>query len=254
MIITKRLLAIRHEQDVRKDKVFKQNREAYDKLNIINRIRLDRINNLIYTITNRIVEESGWTYTPGYFSLLSDYRHGISCDIEFNLNRVNSNENGYYVTDKSSKYEKEFFERYQGLLKRLFNLEQKRKALVLPHIDTFPEGVIDFKDLQQRKKEQQDIDKEFDFLKTANLEFYEEYGKDGIQRLVNLLNDLTTSTDLMKTFNEQFKGNITRLYLKELYRWAGSFTPRAEQTIGILERKRRENEELLTDELRELIR
>ena len=45
-----------------------------------------------------------------------------------------------------------------------------------------------------------------------------------------------------------------RLYLKELYRWAGSFTPRAEQTIGILERKRRKNEELLTDELRELIR
>ena len=88
----------------------------------------------------------------------------------------------------------------------------------------------------------------------ANLEFYEAYGKDGIQRLVNLLNDLTTSKDLMKTFNEQFKGNITRLYLKELYRWAGSFTPRAEQTIGILERKRRKNEELLTDELRELIR
>ena len=54
MIITKRLLTILHEQDVRKDKVFKQNREAYDKLNIINRIRLDRINNLIYAITNRI--------------------------------------------------------------------------------------------------------------------------------------------------------------------------------------------------------
>ena len=79
---------------------------------------------------------------------------------------------------------------------------------------------------------------------------------DGIKRLVSLLNTLTTTklVDPIQLYNMQFYGSVTNLYIDELFRWASSFTPRAQYIRDAVERRRFLSETSLTPEERMILR
>ncbi len=216
------------------------------------RLMLEHINTLISNISHTIEEQSGWTYTPEFFMSKTDYSYNYHTnEITFTVNKADINH-----PDCSSPIIEEFIKNYQGLLNRLTILEQKRSRIIKPYQKNYNSFIIDFNKALEQKKEKTNKIKDLEYLSIASQDFIDKYGIDGIKRLVKLLNELTLQDKLnpQETYNRQFRGNITNLYVDELFRWASSFTPRAQYIRDFIERKRWESEQALTDDLRRAIR
>ena len=88
------------------------------------------------------------------------------------------------------------------------------------------------------------------YMQIASEQFESKFGKEGIKRLVILLNYLTdtTYTNPEDNYKDQFVGSITSDYVDELFRWAAAFTPRAGYILDVVSKKREEMERKLNQE------
>ena len=232
-----------------------ENKHIYKRLNPISKIRFNHLNKLIFELASTIERISGWTYTPSYFTLKTNYHYDYRTnEISYDTNRVEHTKLGYVINETSTEYEKQFITKYQELLKRLHNLEQKRERLISPYKEEYKSFIIDFNQALKQKKQKSDISNESDYLSIASNEFISKFGIDGIKRLIRLLNETVDNEDLLSLYNNQFDDSITSLYVDELFRWASSFSPRAQYTRDLVEKKRYEAQEVLTDDLRKKIR
>lgn len=256
MLISKKVVELNNHHDRIVDNIRDENNAIYKLLNPINKMRLNRLNSLIYELTKGIEELTGWIYTPYSFTLKSNYKYNPNNqEIEFDLNRVERTEKGYKAVN-SKKYENEFIDNYQKLLNRLFAIEQKREELLSPYKESYNNFIINFNSAINHQKRVNGESTELDYLEIASNTFITKFGIDGVIRLVSLLNYLTDNPtkDPLEIYNNQFRGNITNLYVDELFRWSSSFTPKAQFVIDFIEKRKEELDSELTPDLREKIR
>ncbi len=255
MLISRKVVQMNNERDQKIEEVREENRIIYEKLNPIQKIRLNRINNLIYQLSSMIENLSGWTYAPYSFINKSNYQYDPKLDeITFVITKIERKNDGYQQPDNPSSYTINFLNTYREQLDKLFILEQKREKILEPYKQD--NHIINFKTELSKKHKKDGVEGEMDYLSIASYQFINRYGIDGIKRLLSLLNELasTSSTDSLEIYNNQFKGNVTNLYVDELFRWAAAFTPKAEYVRNAIEKRKEALEQELTPELRELIR
>ena len=240
MLDTSYVTRLRIKQDKELDEYRKDNRDAYKELNIFKRHRLTKINDLIYNLVKAIENESGWTYTPSKFTCYSNYSYDGK-EIVFDINSISSNPNGYHLSDNPSSKEIEFYNKYQEMLKRLFELEKRREELI-PKRDPQIIPISRIVTREGRIKENQDNNFISSFTNFQAYEFVKEFKSSGIRTLVKLLNELTESEDIMKAYNSLYTGGMNHYYAQELLRWAALYTPRGQQLLDKIARERQEKE------------
>ncbi len=236
MLNTTNITRLTIKRDKELDLYRKENREALSKLGYFKRNKLTKIRDLIYSITKTIEQESGWLYTPSKFTLYSDFSY-TGEEITFKTNSITADDNGYHLSDNPSSREIEFMNKYQELLKRLFDLEQRRKEL-LPKL---PPNVIPFNSIQtkeERIKENQDNIFMDNFTNHLAYAFVRDNKREGILELVRLLNILTDSTDYMRTYRSMYP--VSGTHEQDLLSFAGLYTPRGQQVLDELARERLE--------------
>lgn len=213
-----------------------ENRDAIQGLGYFKKNKFIKLRDLIYSITNTIEKESGWMYTPSRFTRYSDFRY-TGDEIVFKTNTITASDNGYELGTNPTTREVEFFERYKEILKRLFELEQRRKEM-LPKI---PENVIPFNSIQTRseriKENKENIFTE-NFSNHLAYAFVRDNHSKGILELVRLLNILTDSEDYMRTY--RFMYPMSGPYQQDLLSFASLYTPRGQQVLDELARERLE--------------
>ena len=186
MLDTTNITRLKLKRDKVLEEYRKDNQEAYDELNILKRKRLFKINDMIYSITNAIEQESGWLYTPSSFTCLSDFSY-TDKEIVYTINTINSNEDGYYITEDSNPRELRFFTKYKDMLDKLFELEKRRKSL-LPEKDPHIIPISRIVTREARIKDNKDNNMVNSFTNALAYEFVMEYKNEGIVKLVKLLN------------------------------------------------------------------
>ena len=203
----------------------------YYELDPISKLRLNIINSLINDLTLTIGELSGWIYSPNGFTLKSNYRYDKETgEITFDLNRVSKGPSGYEPSLDRTEQELLFITKYKSLLNRLLKLERKRSIIINSHLNRHCLSISYTKDNDNLPKEDNNYNNEdYHYLEIASKEFISRFGEEGINRLVNLLNYLVNpdTEEPIEMYNKQFFPGATNLYIDELFRWAVSFTPRA---------------------------
>lgn len=213
-----------------------ENRDTIERLGYFKRNKFIKIRDLIYNITNTIERESGWMYTPSKFTCYSDFSY-TGDEIVFKTNTVTASDNGYELGPNPTDREKAFFERYKEVLKRLFELEERRREM-LPRI---PENVIPFNSIQTRAdriKENKENIFTANFSNYLAFAFVRDNHSKGILELVRLLNMLTDSPDYMRTYRSMYP--VSGPYQQDLLSFAGLYTPRGQQVLDELARERLE--------------
>ena len=230
MLISNKVLELNNK--IRGEKLeLEQNCDmAYRELDPIRRLRLKRINHLIGDLASTIGELSGWIYSPSGFILKSNYDYNPETqEITFDVNRVIKGINGYEPSEDRTAFELLFTTKYQTFLDRLFKLEKKRDTLINPIINEHCISISYSKD-KGNEQVKESTPKENTYLQIASDRFLSIFGVEGVNRLVNLLNYLVNTNDNepVDMYNRQFFNGATSLYIDELFRWASSFTPRAD--------------------------
>jgi len=256
MLISRKVIELNYERQNSITRDRDETRSIYNRLNIFNKSKIDRIDSMIFRLYYSLERISGWTYTPSSFVHKSNYKYNpMTNEITFDIDRVVLSADGY-KPESNNQYEQAFINTYKEQLDRLFILHKKREKILSPYKEEYKNFIINFNSAINKKKDEKGIPIELDILAIESNRFIQKFGIDGIKRLINLLNELaeTKEFDPLETYNNQFQGNITNLYVNELFRWASSFTPKAQYIVDILERKREELDRELTPELREKIR
>ena len=231
MLISNKVIELNNQTRNEKKELQQDCDMIYQELDPISKLRLNRINSLINDLTLTIGELSGWIYSPACFTLKSNYRYDKETgEITFDLNRVSKGPSGYEPSLDRTEQELLFITKYKGLLNRLLKLERKRSIIINSHLNRHCLSISYTKDNDNLPKEDNNYNNEdYHYLEIASKEFISRFGEEGINRLVNLLNYLVNpdTEDPIEMYNKQFFPGATNLYIDELFRWAVSFTPRA---------------------------
>ena len=245
MLISKKVLDFNEERKRIITKRVEENKAMSNCLNPVSRLFFNRLNSVISDLGSVIEQKSGFTYTPDYFMYKSDYTYNSGTnEIIFNVTRLD------IANPDSSELSNRFLTNYEEELTKLAKLEQKRSKIIKPYQDSYNRFVIDFNKAVEQRKEKENKEKDLDFLSITSQEFISKFGIDGVKRLISLLNTLTTTNIVspLVIYNMQFYGNVTSRYVDELFRWAASFTPRAQYVRDYIERERMEKESILLPE------
>ena len=230
MLISNKVIELNNQTRNEKKELQQDCDIIYQELDPISRLRLNRINSLINDLTLTIGELSGWVYSPAGFTFKSNYQYNPETkEITFDLNRVSKGPSGYEPSLDKTQYELLFITKYKGLLNRLLKLERKRSIIINSHLNRHCLSITYTKDNDNLSKEENNND-DYHYLEIASKEFISRFGEEGINRLVSLLNYLVNpdTEDPIEMYNKQFFPGATNLYIDELFRWAVSFTPRAD--------------------------
>ena len=246
MITGKKVTEFHREQD----KLLREESEKYNTymkvLSTREKRKLSKYNNLIRTIIYKIEKESGWEHTSNGFALLSDFTYNPEInDITYNVNEVVKGKFAYICKDTANQREKEFLDKYVDLLDRLFwcekvrdsiyyKKENKEKADAITPIT----NAIKSKDGKVLKQEEKDIT---NWVELSGKIFMINYQKDGINRLLKLLNALVDwkETEIYPFFiNEP----ISDKYKKDLLKWAALFSNRGMYILDLYNKKENEKE------------
>ena len=251
MLVSTRVIELNKQVKEEKAKRYSECTMISRKLDPVNKLRLKRINTLINRISMGIEDTTGWIYTPSGFTFKSNYQYDEEHDeITFDLNKVIRTRTGYKISDLYTDPEKEFVSKHRELLDRLLKLEQKRDKLLNPYLRKYGELMSYFEELTS-KKYRDTTESKCKYIEIASQQFESKFGKEGIKRLLNLLNYLveTSYTEPLDNYNDQFIGSITSDYVDELFRWAATFTPRAGYILDVVSKKREEEERKTMPEL-----
>ena len=181
-------------------------------------------------LDSTIGELSGWIYSPSGFILKSNYSYNPETqEMIFDVNRVIKGINGYEPSEDRTAFELLFTTKYQTFLDRLFKLEKKRDTLINPIINEHCISISSSKE-NSGQPINESSPKDNTYLQIASDRFLSIFGIEGVNRLINLLNYLVNTNDNepVDMYNKQFFSGATSLYIDELFRWASSFTPRAD--------------------------
>lgn len=236
MIDTKRITNIHLKREEDYEKMNQENRETYTHLSFLKRKMFNRVNNLIFDITQTIKEDSGFIHTPGRFIGLSNFGYNGE-EITFVENVIESDANGYHLSDNPTPSEIEFFSRYEETLKRLHVLEVKRKSMLIPPSPK----VISIDSIvtkEQRIRKNKDINFYHSFINSQADEYIREYGSNGIFSLVRLLNLLSSTYGTEEMYNAIIKENIPHDFRQDLLKWGALYDIRSEMILDRLARER----------------
>ena len=211
MVSFKNLCEYKNEND----KLKKKNHRKL-KLNVFDRIRLGRTEELIHQITSKIERESGWEYLNGSFVYPNHFSLNGN-DISFDVNRVNVGGNDL---DALSLTSITFMLRYGPLLKRLKELEAKRSQFMLP--DDIP-STEDYRTDLIMRKARHGMD---DYLSRTFTQFLLAFPKVGAEGLVDALNMVHDASNNQEAYDEFIKKYQNGLLRKELLSWISSFSRR----------------------------
>lgn len=244
MLISTRVIELNKEVKELKNKRYQECEMVSRKLDPINRLRLKKINELINKLSMSIEDTTGWVYTPSCFVFKTNYFYDEQRDeITYDLNKVVRAEKGYTLSKVPTSFEHDFIEKNLDVLVRLFKLEQKRDKILEPYLKKYGDVFNYYLELVSEMKKDNTPAK-CNYIHIASKQFESRFGAEGIKRLVNLLNYLvtTTYTEPLDNYNDQFYGNVTNIYVDELFRWAAAFTPRAQYILDVITKKREEME------------
>ena len=258
-------------QTLKRDKKNEEERKKYhrvmEQLSFFGKKRLSRIDDLTHKIIKTIKIDSLWEFTfPHTFTYLSDFHFDPERqEITYVVNRVEGSDDGYQLRDNPTKREIAFFTKYEGMLKQLFNLEQKRQAIYAEHIIEGDEKVIPFDQIvtrSERVKENQDNNFVVGYSQVQMDNFIREYHTDGIRRLIKLLNDLDNAPDPYAVYTG-LRSEISGPYIQSLLEWAATYSPKAQFVLDKIAEERMKQfyeisgfpsyEERMTDNITKLL-
>ena len=208
--------------------------KALESANYFKKKQLLRIQKLLDGLVRLIESSSGWIYTTDSFVLRSDYHYnGDKKDITFKTNIIRRGENGYYLRQEPSPREETFYTVYKEVLDKIFALEEKRER-IYQSLSIPDENVIDFAKIKSRQIRRRWNNPEYtrDVTMALAIQFINNYGTDGIRRLVHLLNRLTDIKDPIDAYNDLIRERISPDYIETLFRWAAMYSPKGDQVIG----------------------
>lgn len=211
MVTFKNLCHYTEDNDKRKRKYTRRNN-----LNIIERFRLGRIDDLMRQIVSKIENESGWEYVGDSFVFPSDFAYTDN-DITFKTNRVSL---GAHDLDDMSEKEILFLERYGALIKQLKELDDKRQKYMYPNdvksIDAFRTGQI-------MKSARSDMDGYLSHMYTQFLLAFPQFGTEGFVHALNVVHDAPNNRAAREALKKE---PINSLLNQELLKWISSFSRR----------------------------
>ena len=233
-------------QTLTRDKNNEVERKKYhrvmEQLSFFGKKRLSRIDDLTYKIIKTIKIGSLWEFTaPHTFTYLSDFHFDPERqEITYVINKVEASVDGYQLRDNPTEREKAFFTKYEGLLKQLFNLEQKRQAIYAEHTVEKDDKVIPFDQIvsrSERVKENQDNNFVVGYTQVQMDIFIREYHTDGIRRLIKLLNDLDNAQDPYAVYIG-LRSEISGSFIQTLLEWAAIYSPKAQFVLDKIAEER----------------
>lgn len=223
MICFKKLLDFEREKQEIKEKHYRERRLINNSLSGFDKIRYDKIQEMIYKITYKIEKDTGWEYTDRSFILPSDFTYSNG-DIDFTINNVSSTDLGYLPKIDMNDREYAFLEQNSKLLKRLGKLENKRDFYLNKAREINPNMVFMTSTKSTKSK---NLDALFmqRWLEEESNRFISKYHEDGIKRLIKILNLISdNSTD--ESYGYIMNMYISSEYKRDLLRWASTFSKR----------------------------
>lgn len=223
------------EYNNRIDREIDENNSVYfatmNKISFFERRRLIIINSLIQNIIRIIEMESYWEYTNEGFIYKTDFIFDIKrMDIIYKENRILKDDNGYHVKDEENLIEKEFYDKYKDLLDRLYILEMKRNEIYNKNSS----------DIEKTTEKKESSPYATDFTYFFAEDFFTHYSYEGINAIVNLLNNVEIN-DVDNAYNELMNSNMNTILKKYLLNWAATYSKKGRQILKIYFEKRDNN-------------
>ena len=211
MVTFKNLCNYIEDNDKRKREYTRRNN-----LNVFERIRYGRIDEMMHQIVSKIEKESGWEYVGDCFVFPSDFAYTDN-DITFHVNRVGL---GAHDFDDMSDKELVFLERYGALIKQLSELNAKRQKYILPRDVTSIEA---YRTGQIMKNARSDMDNYLSRAYTQYLLAFPQYGTEGFVHALNVVHDAPNNQSAREALKKE---PINALLNQELLKWISSFSRR----------------------------
>ena len=205
-----------------RDQINEQNRiterDQYSRLGFIDRTRINRLDKMINSIIKQIDSNSKWEYFHNSFIYKSNYRYDSKReDILFDINLIQRSNNGYRP-NSNNKTELEFYLKFESLLERLHYLQSKKESIYRER----EMRVISFNSAKKISDLKRSKPFDLDFTLYMAKSFIDDYGIDGMRRLISLLKDsevLSTEELYSKIRNTP----ITSTYKQDLLSWMGTY-------------------------------
>ena len=153
-------------------------------------------------------------------------------EITFNINRVEGT-----LSSNPTVLELEFYNKYQELLNRINELLERR-ARILPSI---PDNVIEFKTLTPKQERISDNKVKNSVVSYSNYladSFVIEHQRDGINKLLRILNELDKTDNPVLHYNQLVFSDIPPVYLQELLEWAATYSTKAQAILDYIAEQR----------------
>ena len=212
------------DNEILEKQLISQEKELYDNCNFFDRKKLSMLCKLRNSIIRSIELDSGWSYTSGSFSLKSDFKFAKS-DILFKINKIKKTSEGYNFTDGTNLRERLFYNKYNDLLERLFNIERKIDKLYQKYkerIDDSKESkIVDINALSNKKNR---ITFANDYYQHLAYIFIREYGVMGVVELVNMLNELNDCSNPSEVVDRYIKENYITYKYDVFLAWASVYS------------------------------
>lgn len=183
------------------------------------RYALNYVENLIYKITYKIENESGWEYRGHSFYRPSNFRLDDG-QIVFD---EHSFCHPYTYRNGMSEEESFFLEKYVSLLNRLSRLEEKRDFYIQKAKERYP-NVIIFRKRKSQTERNCDYLTRVGYIGREADCFVQTYSQKGVEKVISLLNLISSSDSVTDAYEKIKDMGYSYSYLSDLLRWCSMFS------------------------------